>query len=202
MTNGWTVERARHEAIVSAGAGFTFLLAFGVTWIAAAAVSFAVPTEVAAWVYLLQAFVGMPAAFGLQRALGYPRASPDNPLGPLAVQLVFIQPVAFPAFLLMLEIEPAFVPVAFAAVLGAHFLPFAWIHRTPVYVVLGIVVSAGAYGLAITLGARSLHYTGFFVGACLLIAAVRVRAHAAAVMNAASSGALPAERGAAAPIAG
>lgn len=189
MTRTWTIERARDEAIVSAGAGFPFLVAFGVSWTAAAAASFAVSTEVAAWVYLLQGVAAMPAVFLLQRALRYPRASSDHPLTPLALQLVFIQPVAFPAFLIVMDAAPAYVPAAFAAVLGAHFLPFSWLHRTPVYMVLGIVVSAGAYVLAIALGARSLHYTGFFVGACLLVAALLVRAHADAVARGVHAGA-------------
>lgn len=178
MPESWTVERARHESVVSAGAGFPFLLAFGVTWTAAGAASFALSAEAAAWVYLLQGVAGVPAALALQRWLGYPRASADNPLMPLAMQLLFIQPVAFPAFLIVLAVAPSYVPVAFAAVLGAHFLPYAWIHQTSVYMVLGVVVSAGAYLLAIALGTRSLHYTGLFVGACLLVAAALVRAHA------------------------
>jgi hypothetical protein len=178
MSESWSIERARSESIASAGAGFPFLLCFGCTWIAAAAASFALAPSVAAWVYLLQGFVAMPIAILLQRPLGYPKASPDNPLDPLALQLVFVQPVAFPALVIVLSLAPEYAPAAFASVVGAHFLPFGWMYRTRIYVVLGIVLSAGAYLLAIALGRRSLHAMGFFVGACLLAGALRVRAHA------------------------
>jgi hypothetical protein len=181
MERVWSVEEARNESVISARAGFTFLLCFSITWIAASCVSFYVPVKTAAWVYLLQGVVAMPAALLLQKLLRYPPASPDNPLTPLALQLVFIQPVAFPAFILVLGIAPAYVPAAFAAVLGAHFLPFSWLHKTNVYTVLGIVVSAGAYALAVALGTRSIHFTGFFVGAALFTTAFVVRAHAIAI---------------------
>jgi hypothetical protein len=176
-----SLDVARRESALSSGAGFPFLLCFGVTWILAAVSSFVVAQTTAAWIHLLQGVVVMPVAVGLQRLLGYPRASRDNPLMPLAAQIVFIQPVAFPAFIVVLVLEPAYVPVAFAAVVAAHFLPFGWLYRTPVYVVLGVVLSAGVFGLAAVFGLRSLHYTGFFVGACLLVAAFFARAHAAAL---------------------
>jgi hypothetical protein len=184
MARSWSVDEARNESVLSSGAGFPFLLCFGITWILCAGVSFAAPLKVAAWVYLLQGVVSMPVAFLMHRAFRYPKASPDNPLTPLALQLVFIQPVAFPVFILVLDIAPHYVPAAFAAVVGAHFLPFSWMHKTNVYTVLGIVVSAGAFGLAIALGRRSFHYTGFFVGAALLVGAFLVRAHAKALAQA------------------
>jgi len=51
--------------------------------------------------------------------------------------------------------------VAFAVVVGAHFLPYQWLHMTKLYGVLAIAVSAGAYGLAVLFGEAALHFTGF-----------------------------------------
>ena len=181
MTRDWTIDEARRDSVLSARGGFPFLLCFGTTWLIAGALSYVLPMNVAAWVYLLQGFVAMPGALLIPRLFKYPKAAADNPLTPLALQLVFIQPVAFPVFILMLEVQPRFLPAAFAAVVGAHFLPFSWMHRTNAYTVLGIVVSVGAFALAILFGRQSFHYTGFFVGATLLAGAWFVRRHALAL---------------------
>jgi len=172
------IDAARHDAITSAGAGFPFLCAFGLAWTAAAALSYAVSPETAAWIYLLQGGPAVPLAFTIQKLMGYPRASRANPLLPLSLQLLFVQPVAFPVFLLVLSFSPAYVPVAMASVVGAHFLPYQWLHMTKLYGVLAIAVSAGAYAIAILFGEASLHYTGFYVGACLLVGSGFAHAHA------------------------
>lgn len=72
------------------------------------------------------------------------------------------------------------VPVAFAALVGGHFLPFDWIYRTRLYSILGVVVAVGPFALAVLFRDKALHYTGFFVGACLLVGAFKARSHARA----------------------
>lgn len=173
------LDRARGESIASSGAGFPFLFSFGLSWLGAGALSYALPAEPAAWVYILQAFVAVPLALGLQSRLRYPKASPDNPLWPLAAQLLAIQAVAFPAYIVVLELEPTLVPVVFAALVGAHFLPFQWLYQTRVYSVLGGVVAVGPWVLAVAFGKDVVHYAGFFVGPVLLAASFLVKAHAA-----------------------
>lgn len=172
------IDAARHEAITSSGAGFGFLFAFGLAWLGAAALSYVVPPTAAAWIYLLQGVVAVPLAFGIQKAMRFPPASKSNPLLPLALLLLFIQPVAFPVFLLVLSLSPAYVPTAFAVVVGAHFLPYQWLHKTKLYGVLAVVVSVGACAVAVLFGEAALHYTGFYVGACLLVASVFALMHA------------------------
>ena len=95
--------------------------------------------------------------------------------------LAFVQIVAFPAILLVWDATPAFMPVAFAAGVGAHFVPFQWVYRTRVYGVLAVVVAVGPFVLAVLFGQRVLHYTGFFVGGTLLVGAFFVRSDAAAI---------------------
>ena len=77
-------------------------------------------------------------------------------------------------------VPPAQQPVAFAAVVGAHFLPFQWIYRTRLYGLLGVVVAVGPFVLAVMFGERAMHYTGFFVGSALLAGALAARSHARA----------------------
>jgi len=168
----------RQQAILSSLAGFPFLLVFAVVWTLAGSLSFLVPRDVAPWLYLCLGIPATPVAIAIERRAGYVRAPSPDPLLPLALQLFFVQVVAFPAILIVWDLAPAYVPVAFAAVVGGHFLPFQWIYRTPLYLVLGIVVGVGPYVLAVIVGTKALHYTGLFVGGTLLIGAFVARAHA------------------------
>ena len=78
------------------------------------------------------------------------------------------------------DVSPHYVPVAFAVVVGAHFLPLQWIYRTRMYGALSVVVAVGPFVLAVPFGEAALHYTGFFVGLTLLVGAVLARSHATA----------------------
>lgn len=181
MTPPSEIDAVRERGILSSLAGFPFLLVFGVVWLTAGALSCWVPLSIAPWLYPGLGGVAMPIAMAIERRLGYvPAANPD-PLLPLTLQLLFVQIVAFPAFLIVWEITPHYMPVAFAAVVGAHFLPFQWVYRTRIYGVLSVVVAVGPFVLAVLYGNRALHYTGFFVGGALLIGAFAVRSHAKAV---------------------
>ena len=172
------LDAIRRQTTLASVAGAPILFVFGLAWIAAGALSFVVPANTAPWVYLFLGVPAMPVALVLERRVGYvPAANPD-PLLPLALQVLFVQIVAFPAILLVLDTAPQYVPVAFAAIGGAHFLPFQWIYRTRIYGYLGVVVAVGPFLLALITGAKSMHYTGFFVGCALLVGALAARAHA------------------------
>jgi hypothetical protein len=174
------IDAIREQGVLSSLAGFPILLVFGFVWTAAAFLSYVVPLEVAPWIYLCLGMPAMPLAILLEQRLGYVPAPKPDPLLPLTLQILFVQIVAFPAILLVWEASPEYVPVAFAAIVGAHFLPFQWVYRTRLYGILGVVVAVGPFALAVLFGQRSMHYTGFFVGAALLAGAFFARAHAKA----------------------
>jgi len=153
---------------------------FAFVWIAAGSLSHLVPHDLAPWVYLFLGIPAMPIAITLERRVGYIRAANPDPLLPLTLQILLVQVVAFPAILIVWEAAPQYVPVAFAAVVGAHFLPFQWVYRTRLYGVLGVVVAVGPFVLAVLFGGKSMHYTGFFVGGALLVGAFGARSHARA----------------------
>lgn len=169
----------RRHGILSSLAGFPFLLVMGLAWLVGGALSYWVPIRFAPWIYPCLGGLAVPFAIALERRLGYVPAADPDPLLPLTLQLLFVQIVAFPAILLVWDEDPAFMPVAFAAIVGAHFIPFTWVYQTSVYIGLGIVVALGPFALAVLVGEAVLHYTGFFVGAALLVGAALVRAHAA-----------------------
>ncbi|MBM4183240.1 MAG: hypothetical protein FJ207_03330 [Gemmatimonadetes bacterium] len=189
------IDAIRERAILTSLAGFPFLPVFGVVWITAGALSYWVPLTVAPWLYPGLGGLAMPIAIMLERRLGYVRAVDPDPLLPLTLHLLFVQIVAFPAILLVWDTTPALMPVAFAAVVGAHFLPFQWVYRTSVYGVLAVVVAVGPFILALLVGQRALHLTGLFVGCALLAGAFLVRSHANATWIASGQAAHPHQAG-------
>jgi hypothetical protein len=112
-----------------------------------------------------------------------PAAQPD-PFVALGLQILFIQVLACPAVALVWDSSPEYVLVAFAAIVGAHFLPFEWLYRTGLYRFLGVVIAVGPYILAILFRERALHYTGFFVGSVMMLGAFGARSYAAATWRA------------------
>jgi hypothetical protein len=174
------IDAIREQGMLSSLAGFPFLLAFGVVWIVAGLVTYWLPREIAPWCYPFLGLPAMPVAIALERRLGYVPAPDPDPLLPLTLQILFVQVVAFPAILLVWDAAPDYVPVAFAAVVGAHFLPFQWVYRTRLYGFLGVTVAVGPFVLAVLAGERAMHLAGFFVGAALLVGALIARSHARA----------------------
>lgn len=170
----------RQQAILSSLAGFPFLLVFALVWISAATLSYWVPPDIAPWVYVLLGMPATPIAIATERRMGYVPAAEPDPLLPLTLQVFFVQVVAFPVILLVWDQEPSYVPVAFAAVVGAHFLPFQWIYRTRLYGFLGVAVAVLPFLVVVFSQEKALHHTGFVVGGVLLIGSFFARAHARA----------------------
>jgi hypothetical protein len=156
--------------------GFTFLIVHGVTFALAGLASFALELEVAALAYLFQGIVAFPLSLLLERAQGFRMLGKENSLTPLFIQVASIQLLALPAVIYIFELDPRFVPAAFAAVAGAHFLPYVWLQRTPIYGVLAVFMSFVPWGLLILLGRDgAFHATGLVAGAALLVAGIAVR---------------------------
>jgi hypothetical protein len=166
---------ARADATSSSGGGLAFLLAYGATLLVAGLLAFILPVGTAALVILFQGGVALPLAFALERRLGFPPMAAENPLRSLSIQLAMVQVVALPAVILVYTLNPAYVPAAFAAIGGGHFLPYAWLHRTPVYLGLGVAISLGSALLMALLGEAAFPYIPLFWSACLWGAAFVLR---------------------------
>jgi hypothetical protein len=61
---------------------------------------------------------------------------------------------------------------------GVHFLPYAWLHRTNIYAILGVAVSIGAFALILGLKSAAYAYILVFVGVVYWIGAPLVYRHA------------------------
>jgi hypothetical protein len=137
-----------------------------------------IPLQIAAWVVLFQGNLALPLAFWLEKRMARGRMSKDNPLLSLSILIAASQLVALPAVILAFNLHPAYVPAAMAAIGGAHFLPYAWLHRTRIYTVLGIAISVGAFALALTLKRASFPWVLFYMTALYWLAAPWLVFHA------------------------
>lgn len=169
---------ARRESVLSSAGGFPFLFVNGLGWLTAGVLAFYLPLKSAALCMMFVGMVTMPLSFGLQAAMKLPKASKDNPLTPLAIQLATSQLFFFPALIVIYVVRPEFVPLGFACAVGAHFTPYAWLQMTKVYVVLAAAVSIGGYALINLFSAPLQRFVivCFWTGLCLIVGAFLVKA--------------------------
>ena len=149
------LDRARDEVSQSSAGGAPFLICFGATLAVCAALWLVLPVERAALAVMFQGGIALPAAFWLERRMAWGPMARANPLNALSIQLAMSQIVAFPIVIAMFDLRPGGVPLAMASIAGGHFLPYAWLQRSNVYIVLAVAVSVGALFLQIALGARA-----------------------------------------------
>lgn len=168
------LDLARQEVSQSSAGGAPFLICFGASLLVCAVLWFYLPVERAALAVMFQGGVALPCAFLLERRLAWGPMAKANPLNVLSVQLAMSQIVAFPVVIAMFDFRPAAVPLAMASIAGGHFLPYAWLQRTNVYVWLAVAVSVGALALQMALGSRAFPFilmwmtASYWVGARLV----------------------------------
>ncbi|MBF4634676.1 hypothetical protein ITJ38_09715 [Agreia pratensis] len=126
--------------------GFAFLLAYGLTWLAAAGLWKRFGPRVGAYAVLFQGIVALPIAFGLQ-ALTSAGIRPDNPLlDQLSTYLAVSQVFALPVIIYLIMVRKyRMTALAFAIVTLVHFAPYAWLYQTPLYLVLAGVLAIGLF---------------------------------------------------------
>ena len=172
LSTSSAIDGARAEASRASAHGAPWLLAYGSTLAVAAVVSFVTSVEVTALVTLFQGGVALPLAFLLERRLGTGRLTTDHPLSSLLVQVAMVQSLAMPAVLLMYATRPELVAATLAAIAGGHFLPYVWLHRTRIYLILGLAVSLGSWAMTAVIRARPDRAVLTWWTACYLVAAV------------------------------
>jgi hypothetical protein len=176
--NGMSFTQAFTEVSANSAGGAPFLIAYGATFIISGMLSYLLPEETAALLVLFQGGVALPLAFWLERRMGWGRMAINNPLRPLSVQLAVSQALALPALIVAFTMNPRSIPVMMAGLAGVHFLPYAWLHRTKLYVGLAVALSFGAFAVQLLLGPTAFHIILFYVGVVYGLAAPLVYRHA------------------------
>lgn len=167
----WTLDQARTSASSSAAQGAPWLNAFGSTLSIVPVLSFVVPLNTAVLVVIFRRGLAVPVAIALDRWLGTGPMFGGHPLRSLSVQLPMVQILALPAVILVHIVNPALVPATFAAIGGAHFLPYAWLHRTRIYLFLGLAISLGSWAVTIGFGEDAYRFVLIWWPLCYAVGA-------------------------------
>jgi hypothetical protein len=176
-----TLDVAFDEVSSGSAGGAPFLIAFGATILLTAVAALSLSVKTAALVLLFQGNVALPAAFWLERRMGWRQMAADNPLRTLSIQLAMSQILGIPAVVIVYAVAPWAVPGALAAIAGAHFLPYAWLQRSPIYMWLAIAVSIGGCAITMILQQNAFAWVLFYMAACYGIAAPLVYRRAQAI---------------------
>ncbi len=126
--------------------GIAFLTAYGATWIVCGLVWRVAVERTAAFVTLFQGMVAFPVALGLSALIGAIDA--DRPVDDAITQLSILigtsQLLGLP-FLVYLVVKHRYtlLPYAFAAITAMHFVLYSWLYRTPIYIVMAVVIAIG-----------------------------------------------------------
>lgn len=91
--------------------------------------------------------------------------------------------VALPAVIVAFNLNPVTVLVVLAAIGGGHFLPYAWLHRTRLYAVLGVAIAIGAFVLQVLLRSAAFPYILLYVAAVYWLMAPLVFRHAKRIVQ-------------------
>jgi len=173
-----TLDLLREDVRRSSLGGFPMLISAAGAWTLCAVLTFVLAPKIAALVFFFQGVILMP--FGLwllPRWLGLPALPRDHVLTPLLIQCAAVQSLMLPAVIAVYSLKPQLVPMAFAAIMGGHFLPYWWIQRSKAYLWGAVASALGPWLLTMFAGStRSYHLTGFLVGAVLAMLAFTVRA--------------------------
>jgi hypothetical protein len=156
------MKEALDDVSASSAGGAPFLIAYGLTFLITAILSFFLPTATVAIIAMFQGGVALPLAFWLERKMRTRPRMADNPLTQLSGQIAFSQSLGLPAMIVAYSLNPGAIPVVLASLGGVHFLPYAWLHRTRVYMYLGLALAFGAFGLQLILGTNAFSYILLF----------------------------------------
>lgn len=124
--------------------GFGFLIAYGSTWFAAAALGWRFGARVGAYAALFQGLAGLPLGLLLTAVAADGSRPEDASLTSLSIYLSTGQLLMLPLVIVLVTLQRYTVAVAALAVtLAVHFVPYAWLYSTPIYIVMAAVVAVG-----------------------------------------------------------
>ena len=164
-----TIADAQRDVRTTFLGGFTGQLVAGAIWLASAALATWSSPKAAIVTLVVGGMFIFPLTQLLLRLMSRPAALPKgHPMNALAMQIAFIVPLCLPLIgAAALHHIDWFYP-AFMIVVGAHYLPFAFLYGMRLFLALGALL-IGA-GLAIGLYSNSVFSLGGWIGAALLLA--------------------------------
>ncbi len=158
----------RDVRIVYVG-GFHGQVVSGLIWLLAAGTSVAISPAVGIVVLLAGGACILPITMLLLKASGGPASLPKgHPMVPLAMQIAFTVPLGLLVAVAAAGYREEWFFPASMVIVGAHYLPFAFLYGTPLFTLLGGLMALG--GVALALWLPNTFTTGGWVTGGLLIA--------------------------------
>jgi hypothetical protein len=143
-------------------------LVSGAVWLASSAAATWGSFRLGVIVLVLGGFFIFPLTVAALRLAGSSGSlSPGNPLRALAMQIAFTVPLAIPLILAATRAGAGWFYPAFMIVVGAHYLPFAFLYGMRAFLVLGAAMVAGGWALG-TLGGDRPTVGGWATAAALV----------------------------------
>jgi hypothetical protein len=173
------LKHAFDEVSASSAGGAPFLIAYGATFMITAILSFFLPRPTTALIAMFQGGIALPVAFWLERRMGSRRMSADNPLRSLSAQMAMSQALGLPVLILVYSLNPGGLPLALASLGGVHFLPYAWLHRTRIYVFFAVAVSVGSFIIQLILASGAFSIVLLYIAIIYWVTTPFVYRHAA-----------------------
>lgn len=130
----------RDEVACITRRGIGMTVAACLYWLALAGVSAwaGLDPEPLALFFLVATVLVYPLGWLLDRAVGGDLLARGHPFGTLIGVFAATQALGWPMLALLLVRDAELLAFALAALLGAHFVPFGWLYRSPGYYTLGI----------------------------------------------------------------
>lgn len=162
--------------------GVVFLASYGFTWLACALLWRLISPQKAALATLFQGMLALPIALGVSASLGMFDSRPGGEIiTQLSVLVAMSQLLVLP-LLIVLHAKKRYtaIPLLFALAGAIHFVPYAWLYQSPVYVIMSAVLAvalAVVYGtdkpqMGELMSVRAASITCGLVGCVLLVSGV------------------------------
>jgi hypothetical protein len=146
------IEEAQREVRTVFRGGFAGQLVSGLLWLASAALAMASTPRNAIVLLAVGGMFIFPLAQLVLKAMGGRASlSPGNPLGGLARQIAFTVPLGLPLVGAATLHRLGWFYPAFMIVVGAHYLPFAFLYGMWQFAALGAAMCGGALLLGLYL---------------------------------------------------
>jgi hypothetical protein len=163
------IRDAQREMRVRYAGGLYGQLVSGLIWLTSAGVAEWASPGAAIWTVVIGGFFIFPLTELLLRLSGEKSGlSADNSLRTLGMQVAFVLPLSMPLLVGVVLYRLAWFYPALMILLGAHYLPFAFLYGMRLFWALGfLLVGAGLLIAMYWTGSFSLG--GWFTGAVLLV---------------------------------
>lgn len=153
----------RNELSLKAKNGIDFIIAASLIWLA---ITFIWTLSYSSYNRSIFTFmvggVMLPLAFLMSKVFKTQWKLKDNPLQPLGMWLNLAQLFYFPFLVFVLIKSPDYFVMTYAIITGAHFFPYAWFYKEPVYGIFAGIISIGALLISLSIPTESIYLIPLF----------------------------------------